>query len=145
MRFWDASAVVPLLMDERWSDELRNLLVVDRASAVWWGTRVECVSAVRRRERQGEVSAASAGESLRLLDQFEGEWVELQPSEAIRAAAERLLAVHPLRAADALQLAAANAWRDGLGRRPPFVCFDERLRDAAAREGFEVLPRDLEG
>ncbi|MEO8092931.1 MAG: hypothetical protein ABI726_09525 [bacterium] len=86
------------------------------------------------------MSAASAGESLGLLDQFEAEWVELQPSEAIRAAAERLLAVHPLRAADALQLAAANAWRGGFGRRPPFVCFDQRLRDAAAREGFEVLP-----
>lgn len=135
--------MVPLLMEEKWSGELSELLDLDRDMAVWWGTRVEAVSAVRRRERLDEVSADGAVESLRLLDQLESAWVELQPSAAVRVTAERLLAVHPLRAADALQLAAAMAWRRDLTRASGFVCFDGRLRDAAAREGFEVVPRDL--
>jgi hypothetical protein len=47
----------------------------------------------------------------------------------------RLLRVHPLRAAGALQLAAALEWAGA----PPdgeLVTFDERLREAAVREGF---------
>jgi uncharacterized protein len=141
--FWDASAVVPLLMEEEWSAELGGLLDRDRDIAVWWGTRVEAVSAIRRRERAGEVEAGEAIESLELLDQLEHAWVELQPSAAVRTTAERLLAVHPVRAADALQLAAAIAWRRDPTRRAGFACFDERLRDAAAREGFELAPETV--
>jgi uncharacterized protein len=140
MRFWDASAVVPLLMEERWTEELRDLLSRDRDIAAWWGTRVEGVSAIRRRERAGEIEARAAAEALALLDQFASGWVDVQPSDAIRPNAERLLAVHPLRAADAFQLAAAAAWRRDLTRSAAFVCLDDRLRDAAAREGFDPVP-----
>ncbi|MFY9343542.1 MAG: hypothetical protein WAT39_13685 [Planctomycetota bacterium] len=54
--------------------------------------------------------------------------------------ARRLLANHPLRAADACQLAAAliacRERPDALG----FVTLDSRLAEAARREGFTVLP-----
>lgn len=136
MRFWDASAVVPLVVPERRADLLLERLRADRGMVVWWGTRVECTSAIRRRERAG----IDIGDAPRLLGQLATESVEMQPSEQIRVTAERLLAVHPLRAADALQLAAAIAWRRDLTRSAGFVCFDERLRDAAAREGFDLLP-----
>jgi predicted nucleic acid-binding protein len=66
--------------------------------------------------------------------------MEMQPSDTVRSMAELVLAVHPLRAADALQLAAAILW---CGQHPAgqsFVAFDERLRDASHREGFTVLP-----
>ena len=145
MRFWDASALVPLLFSERWSERARKLLREDAAMVVWWGSRVECVSALRRRERESALDAAGARQAVALLDALASAWSEVLPSDALRAQAERALAVHPLRAPDALQLAAAFTWRREPARSTGLVCLDERLRDAASREGFTVLPAEAGG
>jgi predicted nucleic acid-binding protein len=145
VRFWDASAIVPLLFSERWSEPISKLLREDPAMVVWWGSRVECVSALRRRERKDQLGAAGARQALALLDALAGAWSELLPSEALRAQAERALAVHPLRAADALQLGAALIWRREPARSVELVCLDEGLRDAASREGFALLPAEAGG
>jgi predicted nucleic acid-binding protein len=68
-------------------------------------------------------------------------WVEIQPQEAVRALAGRLLRVHPLRAADALQLAAALVWA-GSPAVGEMVVLDRRLREAARLEGLRPLPDD---
>jgi predicted nucleic acid-binding protein len=73
-----------------------------------------------------------------LLDALSEGWIEVVASNAVRGAAERAVAVHSLRAADALQLAAAITWRSGDPAGAGFVCLDERLADAASREGFSV-------
>jgi hypothetical protein len=78
-----------------------------------------------------------AGEVLAVLSTA---WSEMQPSDGLRRRAERLLGVHALRAADACQLAAALLWSQGETRGHAFVSFGQRLRDAAAREGFSILP-----
>ncbi len=143
MRYWDASAVVPLIVNEERSETSATLLSEDGAVATWWGSRLECLSALRRRERDGGFSAADTAVSVRLLDELSASWHELLPGGELRALAERALSVHPLRAADALQLAAALTWR-GPGARPAgFVCLDYRLREAAGREGFDLLPGTL--
>ena len=67
-------------------------------------------------------------------------WTEVEPSEAVREQAARVLRLHPLRAADSLQLAAAMVWCQGDPSRREFVCLDQRLRDAGRREGFIILP-----
>ena len=64
----------------------------------------------------------------------------MQPNDTLRNRAERLLAVHPLRTADALQLAAALSWCGQAPAGQDFVTFDQRLQDASSREGFTVLP-----
>ena len=51
MRFWDATALMPLLVVEGPSETMRDLRASDDAMVVWWGSRVECVSGLRRRER----------------------------------------------------------------------------------------------
>ncbi|MGH2988158.1 MAG: type II toxin-antitoxin system VapC family toxin [Solirubrobacterales bacterium] len=140
MRFWDSSALVALIVDEPDSATARTALAEDRDVAVWWGSRLECASAVRRRERAGALDRAGVEQSVALLDQLAASWFEILPGDALRAEAERALAVHPLRAADALQLAAALTWRGPASALAELVCFDERLRDVAAREGFGVLP-----
>ena len=107
MKFWDASAVVPLCVQQPLSDVVQEVLVQDSAMVVWWGTRTECISALVRQVREGTLSPADERAARRLLQALMQAWTEMQPSEALRSTAERLLAVHPLRTADALQLAAA--------------------------------------
>jgi uncharacterized protein len=72
-------------------------------------------------------------------------WHEVDPSDSIREAAVRFVRVHPLRAADALQLAAAFIAAE---RRPSslnVVTLDDRLATAARKEGFVVIevPADV--
>ena len=64
----------------------------------------------------------------------------IAPTVALRERAGRLLRRHPLRAADALQLAAALAWTEHAPGGERFVCLDDRLRVAATREGFAISP-----
>jgi predicted nucleic acid-binding protein len=140
MRFWDSSAIAPLIASEPSSGPVQELLRSDPQVVVWWGARLECVSALRRREREGALDAAAVEQATGLLDTLADAWSEVLPSDLVRAQAERALAVHPLRAADSLQLAAALTWRREPARQADFVCLDYPLRDAAAREGFTLLP-----
>lgn len=140
MRFWDASAVVPLLLLEDRSADLRANFEADPAGAAWWGTRFEVVSAIRRREREGLIEAGDATVSIERLRALMMSWAEIAPSPRVGEAVERTLALHPLRAADALQLAAALTWARGAPAGRVVVCLDERLRDAARREGFTLAP-----
>lgn len=137
--FWDSSALVPLLVSERRSSELVALLRSDPAPATWWATPVECQSALQRRRREDALEASTLGRALDRLRQLAEDVDVVAPTVALREAAGRALAAHPLRAADALQLAAALVW-SGEASGEPFVCLDDRLRDAARREGFTVLP-----
>lgn len=58
----------------------------------------------------------------------------------MRETACRLLRVHSLRAADAIQSAAAIIVSGGRTARVGCLAFDDRLREAASREGFSVGP-----
>jgi len=139
MRFWDTSAVVPLLDDEPSSEAAVREFERDPHLVVWWGTEVECVSAVTRRERDGALDGQSVVRALDRLDRMSLEWTQVEPAQRVRQVACRLLRVHPLRAADALQLAAAIAATEGQPASLPFVTLDDRLAKAAEREGFEVV------
>lgn len=74
------------------------------------------------------------------IKKLEKAWSEVQQSDFVRRKAERLLAVHPLRAADALQLAAAIVGFDHHVEGAELVTFDDQLTRAARKEGFVVLP-----
>jgi predicted nucleic acid-binding protein len=140
LRFWDSSAVAPLLVSEHATGDLLDAYAADPSLVVWWGTEIECVSAISRRERMAE-SAEDTSAALDRLDELRAEWDEIEPTESIRRTARRLLRTHPLRAADALQLAAAlNAAGDDPASLD-VVTLDYRLIDAARREGFRVLPQ----
>jgi uncharacterized protein len=139
VRFWDASAIVPLLLSDEASSGLLALLERDPVMMVWWGTPVECTSALARREREGLLTPGDAARAIDRLRIVAGAWQEVLPADTIRSTAQRLLRVHPLRAADSLQLAAAVV---ASGHEPyslELVCLDERLNEAAGREGFPVV------
>jgi predicted nucleic acid-binding protein len=139
MKFWDASAVVPLLVREAATDPVSTLASADPVMLVWWGTPVECVSAIARLERDAAIDEAAASEALDRLRRLAEGWHEVEAGEGVREAAIRFLRVHALRGADALQLAAAFVAAE---RRPPqleLVTLDDRLAAAARKEGFVVV------
>ncbi|MGH7230767.1 MAG: type II toxin-antitoxin system VapC family toxin [Nitrospiraceae bacterium] len=140
MRFWDASAVLPLCLHEPRTTLLRKLIEEDQAIVVWWATPVECWSALARLRREGILDRASEDQARTLLAQLAEAWTEMVPSQEVREQAARALLLHPLRAADSLQLAAALVWSNRLPKGHEFVCLDQRLREAALREGFRPLP-----
>jgi uncharacterized protein len=136
--FWDTSAVVPQLAEEP-ATAAAVRAYAGSLPVVWWATVVECGSSIARLERDGHFTAAQAATAFERLDALREGWVEVEPGDEIREVARRMLRVHPLRAADALQLAAAWLASE---RRPatlPFVTLDDRLRTAALREGFPLV------
>src|SRR5262249_23671211 len=133
-------ALVPLCLDEPWTPFLTQVLAEDALMVVWWGSTVECWSAFARLRREGVFQRRDEAQARLLLAHLATAWTEVLPSQAVRAHAAHALHEHPLRAADALQLAAALVWAQGQPIGHPFVCLDHRLRAAAQREGFFLLP-----
>jgi uncharacterized protein len=139
MKFWDASAVVALLVAEPTTRALQTLAAEDQALLVWWATEVECASAIARLERDGALEQPAVIEAFERLKRLAEGWHEVDASDGIREAAVRFLRVHPLRAADALQLAAAFVVAE---RRPSsleVITLDDRLAAAARKEGFALV------
>lgn len=137
--FWDTSALLPLCCRQPQSARCRLATRRYDGMVVWWGTLVEAASAFCRLRRQGHFSAADLSRAEAVLDALRRHWHEVQPLEEVRLEAERLLHVHALRGADALQLAAALVW---CGKRPkgrPFVSADVNLLTAATGEGFTAV------
>lgn len=144
MRFWDTSCVVPLLLVERSTRALTSVLMGSAGMCVWWGTRVEAVSALSRRAREGALSETQLNGCIDRLDRLSERWIEVEPGERVRDLAVSAVGRHDLRAADAFQLAAALVAADGEAATIEFVCLDRRLRQAAAREGLRLLPETIE-
>jgi predicted nucleic acid-binding protein len=138
LSFWDSSAILPLIVAEPSTESLQAIAREDPAMCVWWGSEIECVSALARLEREDALAEAEMMTALERLDSLAQAWNEVQPVVAVRVAARRLLRVHPLRAADALQLAAAVVAAEGAPASLALVTLDERLASAARREGFAV-------
>ncbi|HYC51423.1 MAG TPA: type II toxin-antitoxin system VapC family toxin [Gemmatimonadaceae bacterium] len=139
MKYWDSSAVLPLLVREAASDRMATLLPEDPAIVTWWGSSVECVSAIARLERESALDRADAAAALARLKAASSTWTEVPATPPVREHAIRLLRVHRLRAGDALQLAAAIIASDFQPSSLDFVTLDERLGLAAAREGFSLI------
>ncbi len=138
MAFWDASAIVPLCCSQPATTRGRKLLGETRRMIVWWGTPVEAHSAFARLVREGHLTAAERTSAIRRLNQLRVSWDEILPSDKVRSKAEELFDDYNVRAADALQLAAALVWCRERPKRRPFVCFDERLGKVAEEVGFIV-------
>ena len=142
MRFWDSSAIIPLCLKEKTSEPMKRLMQDDEDIVVWWTTRIECLSALSRRQREGVLPMGDEAKARAVLSALSATWSEIQPTETVRLRAERLLSIHPLRSADALQLASALIWAQETPRGLGFVCLDQNLREGALKEGFSVLPPD---
>jgi uncharacterized protein len=139
VRFWDTSALVPVFFVEPTSDWVRKVMNSDPIVAVWALTRAELMSAIERRRRDDPDLASRLSAARADVMKSWGIWTEIAMIEAVREHAERVVATHPLRAADALQLGAALVAAAGNPGTLQFVTLHRRLAVAAEREGFPVL------
>lgn len=138
MRFWDSSAIAPLLVEETASRPREAQLHEDAEILVWYGTWAELESAICRRERESSIDPEQAAMARTRLSVLTRAWLEVQPTSWVRERAIRLLRVHPLRAADAMQLAAALVVFKERTAGNRFLTADLRLAKAATLEGFAV-------
>ena len=139
MRFWDTSALVPLVIAEKGSARSKVWLREDSEVMVWTLTRVELLSALTRRRREKPESSAALLVARRDFLRAWESWSEVTAVDLTRLHAERLVEAHPLRAADALQLGAAWIAAEEDPGSLEFVTLDRNLATAAKREGFAVL------
>ena len=139
MRFWDASAVVPLVVAEAETTQCRTFLAEDAEIVVWCLTPVEVISALTRRVRESALKVSDFRRAKGQLLVLERVWSEVTAIERVRELARRLVERYPLRAADALQLAAALVLSDPDPRTTAFVTLGHRLGAAAEQEGLPLL------
>lgn len=140
MRFWDSSAIVPLLVAQPASGEADRWLAEEAAITLWTLTPIEVASAVRRLVRDGLVPERQADEAEQRTEELLRASHVVVDIEAVKRRALRLLRLHSLRAADSLQLGAALEWVEGNPTGRILHTLDRRLGIAARREGFLVLP-----
>ncbi|MFZ4778469.1 MAG: PIN domain-containing protein [Terrimicrobiaceae bacterium] len=138
MKFWDSSAIAPLLMSETASEERENALADDPEIVVWYATKAELESAICRRLREESLSMMDAGHARRKLEELSLSWIEIEPTSLVRERSIRMLRVHPLRTADAFQLAAALLACSDSPAGFHFLTADARLRAAALKEGLSA-------
>jgi len=139
VKFWDASALVPLFVPEPSSPRAEAWIREDPHVAVWTLTRLELLSALARRGREEPERRSRTAEARQDVLHAWGRWSEVTAIELVRDHAERLVDRYPLRAADALQIGAALVAARGNPEGLDFVTFDRQQRGAAQREGFRVL------
>jgi predicted nucleic acid-binding protein len=138
MRYWDASVLVSLCVEEADTTAARSLAA--GGIVTWSLSAVEIASVIERRCRDGSLDDDGRAAARRALDELMAAWIEISALAPVRERALRLVATHAVRAADAMQLGAALVAVSDRPQGHEFVCADARLRDAAAREGFHVLP-----
>ena len=140
MRYWDSSALVHLIVRQARSAEAERWLSEDGLVATWTLTQVELLSAVHRLAREGRLAPRPAREAERAVGEIMSRAHLVSDVAGVKARAERLLRAHALRAADALQLAAALAWASDQPSGQILHSLESRLGQAAEREGFRVIP-----
>lgn len=138
MLFWDTSALVPLLVREDRSADVRDVLRSDSDVLTAAVTPLEITSALWRRRHTGILTLADHERAEQKFALLSTRWIEIAQFPEAFEVALRLLARHSLRSLDALQLASALVVRRT--RLLPFVTIDKKLATAARTEGFALLP-----
>ena len=140
MKFWDASALVALLVEESMSRQMRQLSAEDRFVMISFIAPVEITSALYRRARTNDLDRSELEVANTIFARLRDQWLTIEELDSVLPMAIDVLSRYALRTGDAIQLAtavAASRDRSSL----PFVTLDKRLAAAAAAEGFTVLPQ----
>jgi predicted nucleic acid-binding protein len=138
--YLDSSALVKRYVAESGSPEVNQWISIALPSATSLVTRAEVAAAICRAAHLGWVEAA---ESRRALEAFSTEWETLGRLPVLEATVRRaadLACRHNLRGYDAVHLACALLYQDGLGLPVTLATFDRLLWQAGQAEGLALLP-----
>jgi predicted nucleic acid-binding protein len=141
--YFDTSALLKLYIEERGTDQVISIaesLVAGNTDniVILDVTLVESRSAVRRREREGDIPTREANQIIERIGEDRSSLYLVEPASSVTEEAARLIDSHPLRALDALQLGGLTV-RRSTPPPPTFVCADERLCHAANVEGLATI------
>jgi predicted nucleic acid-binding protein len=136
----DTSALVKLVVPEAGTGEARRLWARLEDPYVSLIGYTELRAAVAAAVRGGRLGTESSDGLRELLEVLWARIVTIEVDEPLVRAAGELAALHGLNAADAIHLASALTVAGGPAGRTALIAFDARLRQAAAVEGFVVLP-----
>jgi predicted nucleic acid-binding protein len=141
--YLETSALVKLYVREPGTERILALAnrTTENRLAILGLTQVEFRSAVRRRERNGEILPLVATQLLETFKRhLETRFVSQTINDFVLDVASALVDRHVLRAYDAIQLAGYVALRGSTGTDVPvFVCSDHALLEAAQLEGIPIL------
>jgi predicted nucleic acid-binding protein len=135
--YFDASALVKRYVEEPGSAEVRRLLEKCLVCASRL-SEVEITSALVRRTREGSLLPADRDRVLEALSDDMKSFYVVELIPEIARLARGLLVRHALRANDAIQLASSAHVQQGTLQGVLFVAFDDRLNEAARREGLTL-------
>jgi len=146
--YLETSALVKLYVREPGTERMLDLAskAAGNQLVVLSLAQVEIRSALRRRERAGEIKSAIADQLLTSFQRHaEGRFLTQVLTDALLDGASALVDRHALRAYDAIQLAGFFSLRTTIGSNPPvFVCADHELLRAAEAEAAPVLDPSLD-
>lgn len=140
--FLEATAFIRLFIQAPGTDELIRLMEAaeDNRKLISSSTPLEIYAVIRRREREGDISAEDATSALSVLRLESARMVQQPLNPAVLEAARQLLDRTGMRWTETLQLGAAIAAREMFqGTDIIFISTSQRMLDAAAAEGFGVL------
>ena len=141
--YLDTSALVKLYVREPGTDRLLHLAgrPSENRLAVLTVSPLEARSAIRRRERSGDIDPRDAALILDRLEQhMESRFLRQALNDAVLSGASEIVDRYAMRAYDAIQLAGCLALKMAAGAESPiFVCSDRQLLEAARSELLAVL------
>lgn len=141
--YLDTSALVKRYVAEQGTAEVMAAMAAAAVIGTSVISRAEMAAALAKAVRMDTLGPDAAGATLQA---FRHEWVSLvrvQATEGLLARADTLAWELGLRGYDAVHLASALLWQDGMGEAVTLATFDRRLWAAAAQRGLPVFPADL--
>jgi uncharacterized protein len=103
-------------------------------------SEIEIASALGRQAPEGTFSVTERDRALASLENDFAALIVVELTPDVAAVARGLPLRHPLRAADAIQVASCLYLQREIGRPLAFIAFDVRLTEAARAEGLTILP-----
>jgi predicted nucleic acid-binding protein len=143
--YLDASALVKRYIAEQGTAEVAQAIAGAEVVGTSLVSRAETAAALAQAVRVGTLNQEEAASALQV---FRSEWpnlVRVQATEMLVARADLLAWELGLRGCDAVHLASALLWQDGMSEPVVMATFDRRLWEAAQRRGLVPFPEDLPG
>jgi predicted nucleic acid-binding protein len=141
--YLDASALVKRYVAEPGTPEIERSLIDAKVVGTSLISRAETAAALAKAIRVGTLTHEAARSALQV---FRSEWlnlVRIQATETLIARADALAWEFGLRGYDAVHLASALLWQDGLGKQVTMATFDQQLWHATSKCGLVPFPDDL--